>query len=253
MTTSGAIRPKQVEIDLDRSSPTPLYHQVARELERAISDGRLQLGDYLENELVLAERWQVSRITLRRSIRELVDAGLLVRRRGVGTQIVNDVMPETRLVSLFDDLVERGMHPTTEVLDLRTVVPEPWVNERLGQPEGTEVVYLERCRLADGRRLAIMRNWIVADVGEGLTAERLEAGGLYAMLRADGVWPHCVNRRVSARAAGEEEAALLGVEVGAPLLTLESRMQDTSGRRIEVSMQYYDGTGYTMEMTVVET
>lgn len=253
MTTSGAVQPKQVEVSLDRSSPTPLYHQVARELERAIVDGRLQRGDYLENELVLAERWQVSRITLRRSIRELVDAGLLVRRRGVGTHVVNDVVPETRLVSLYDDLVERGLQPSTEVIELRRVAAAEWVREQLGLEDEAEVVYLERCRLADGKRLAIMRNWIVADLAAELTAEQLETGGLYAALRAGGVWPHCVTRRVSARAAGAEEAQLLGVEVGAPLLTLESRMQDTSGRRIEVSLQYYDGTSYTMEMTLVET
>jgi DNA-binding GntR family transcriptional regulator len=250
---TGGVQPKRVEIELDRSSPTPLYHQVARELERALVDGRLGRGDYLENELVLAEHWQVSRITLRRSIRELVDAGLLVRRRGVGTQVVNDTLPETRLVSLYEDLIERGLSPTTEVLDLSVVAPEPWVTDELGLPEGTEVVYLERCRYADGQRIAIMRNWIVADVAGELTADELEADGLYRLLRAGGVWPHCVTRRISARVAGPEEAEVLGVEVGAPVLALRSRMQDTSGRRIEVSLQHYDGESYTMEMTIVET
>ena len=253
MSTTGSVQPKRIEITLDRASPTPLYYQVARELERAIADGRLERGDYLENELVLAEHWQVSRITLRRSIRELVDAGFLVRRRGVGTQVVNDEMPDTRLVSLYDDLVERGMKPSTEVLELQRIVPEPWVNEQLGQAAGDEVAYLERCRYADGRRLAIMRNWIVTDAAAELTANQLEADGLYQLLRAGGVWPHCVTRRVSARVAGREEAELLGVDEGAPILALESRMQDTSGRRIEVSHQFYDATSYTMEMTVVET
>ena len=97
-----------------------------------------------------------------------------------------------------------------------------------------------------------MQNWVVADVAADLTTEELESGGFYAALRSRGIWPHCVTRRVSARAAGPVEAEQLGLEVGAPLLSLESRMQDTSGRRVEVSVQYYDGTNYTMEMTIVE-
>ncbi len=252
MSTGSTVRPTPVEIELDRASPTPLYHQVARELERAIADGRLGRGDFLENELALAEQWQVSRITLRRSIQELVEAGLLVRRRGVGTQVVNEQLPQARLVSLYEDLADRGMRPTTKVLCFEIVVPDDRINEQLGQPSGTPTLYLERCRYADGRRLAIMRNWLVADVADDLSAEQLESDGLYRLLRAAGTWPHCVTRRVSARVAGEEEAALLEVEAGDPILALESRMQDRSGRRVEVSEQIYDGTRYTMEMSIVD-
>jgi DNA-binding GntR family transcriptional regulator len=252
VSASAATQPTRIEIELDRTSPTPLYHQVARELERAIAEGRLGRGDFLENELALAEQWQVSRITLRRSIQELVEAGLLVRRRGVGTQVVNDQLPRTRLVSLYEDLAERGMHPTTTVLAFETVVPDNRVNEQLGQPAGTEALYVERCRYADGRRLAIMRNWLILDVATLLSAELLVADGLYRLLRAGGVWPHCVTRRLSARVAGDSEATLLEVAVGDPILALDSRMQDRSGRRVEVSEQIYDGRAYTMEMSIIE-
>ena len=109
-----------VEIQLDRSTPTPLYFQVAREIERAITEGRLAKGDYLESETILADSWQVSRLTLRRSVQELVDSGLLVRRQGKGTQVVNDeVRRPVRLSSLWDDLVEQGRAPSTVVLALR--------------------------------------------------------------------------------------------------------------------------------------
>jgi DNA-binding GntR family transcriptional regulator len=245
--------PTRIDIQLDRNSPTPLYHQVARELERAISDGRLERGNYLENELVLADQWQVSRITLRRSIQELVEAGLLVRRRGVGTQVVNDQLPHARLVSVYDDLMERGLRPTTEVLAFERVVPETHVLDQLALPARSEVVYLERRRSAEGKPLAIMRNWILSEAAGDLTPAELETDGLYRLLRARGVWPHCVTRRVSARLAGPEEADLFDMVVGGPILALDSRMQDTTGRRVEVSEQVYDGRSYTIEMTIVET
>src|SRR6266487_5116041 len=75
-------------IAVDRASPVPLYYQVAQELERAIESGELVPGSRLENEIVLAQQLGLSRPTVRRAIEYLVERGMLVRRRGVGTQVV---------------------------------------------------------------------------------------------------------------------------------------------------------------------
>lgn len=77
-----------LSIELDRSSPVPLYYQVAREIERAIQAGSLVPGDRLDNETELANRLGLSRPTMRRAMQDLVSKGLLVRKRGVGTQVV---------------------------------------------------------------------------------------------------------------------------------------------------------------------
>ena len=85
-------------VELDRSSPVPLYYQLAQAIEAAIRDGDLAPGDRFENELALAKRLTLSRPTTRRAIQELVDKGLLVRKRGVGTQVVQN--PVHRRVEL---------------------------------------------------------------------------------------------------------------------------------------------------------
>src|SRR5690606_23841351 len=77
-----------LSVPLDRTSPVPLYFQLAQELERRIREGELPPGTRLENEILLADRLGLSRPTLRRAIEYLVDQGLLVRKRGVGTQVV---------------------------------------------------------------------------------------------------------------------------------------------------------------------
>ncbi len=101
-------------VELDRSSPVPLYYQLAQAIEAAIRDGELSPGDRFENELALAKRLTLSRPTTRRAIQELVDKGLLVRKRGVGTQVVqNPVHRRVELTSLFDDLTRAGQEPTT--------------------------------------------------------------------------------------------------------------------------------------------
>jgi DNA-binding GntR family transcriptional regulator len=154
-----------LEIVLNRVSPVPLYHQLARQLVAAIEGGILPKGAFLDNELDLADRWQVSRPTVRRAIQDLVDAGMLVRRRGVGTQVVNDqVRRPFKLTSLFDDLAAIGREPVTAVLTVATVQADEDIAEALEVAVGTDVVHLERTRSVGGQPLAILRNWLVGDV-----------------------------------------------------------------------------------------
>jgi len=111
------VAPSVGMIPVDRTSPVPLYFQVAQYLERAIESGELPPGAQLENEVQLAEQLGLSRPTMRRAMQYLVDRGMLVRRRGIGTQVVQTkVKRPVELSSLWDDLVGSGQQPTTSVL-----------------------------------------------------------------------------------------------------------------------------------------
>jgi DNA-binding GntR family transcriptional regulator len=243
-----------VDISIDRSSPVPLYHQLADELRRALVEGRLVKGGFLENEIDLAETWQLSRPTVRRAIQELVEAGLLVRQRGVGTQVVNDELrPKVRLSSLYDDLAAHDRQPSTMVITHERVVADAAVSDALGLPPGSTVVHLERCRYAAGRRLAVLRNWLTVEAAGEIATAQLTATGLYTTLRARGIWPHYAWQRIGARTASPTDAALLDLPVGAALLTLHVVMQDKSGARVDVGDHVYDASEYTMEMAVIET
>ena len=100
------------EVVVNRSSPVPLYFQVAEQLEGAIQEGRLLPGDRIANEVALADQLGLSRPTVRQAIQTLVDKGMLVRKRGVGTQVVNAPIRRTvELTSLYDDLTRSGLTP----------------------------------------------------------------------------------------------------------------------------------------------
>ncbi len=102
-------RVPQPDVVLNRSSPVPLYFQVAEQLERAIHDGELVAGDRIANEVTWADQLGVSRPTMRQAIQLLVDKGMLVRKRGVGTQVVRAPIRRTvELTSLYDDLKRSG-------------------------------------------------------------------------------------------------------------------------------------------------
>ena len=241
-------------VTLNRLSPVPLYSQLADQLKDAITEGALSKGTFLGNEIMLADRWQVSRPTVRRAIQDLVDEGLLVRRRGIGTQVVNDeVRRPFALSSLYDDLAGAGRRPTTSVLSIATVRASSEIAKDLGLRKGDPVVALVRLRSAGSRRLAVLRNWLIADVGTGLTAEALEDQGLYALLRASGVRPHSARQRLGARIATADEAEMLGIEPGAALMTMRRVMQDDTGRLVEIGSAVYDAEHYTVEMSVVDS
>lgn len=242
-----------VAVTLNRISPVPLYHQLAHQLKDAVEHGDLPKGTFLDNELDLADRWQVSRPTVRRAIQELVDDGMLVRRRGVGTQVVNDqVRRPFTLSSFHDDLVASGRTPLTEVVALDRRPAPADVADDLALARRTEVVSIVRRRSAGRRRLAVMRNWLIVDAAGHITADDLERTGLYALIRERGVRPHYATQRLGARVATEEEAELLGIDTGAPVLTMRRVMQDLTGRPVEVGDHAYDAAHYSVEMAVVE-
>ena len=239
-------------LDLDRSSPVPLYFQVAQQIEQAIERGDLGPGMKLDNEIELADRFGLSRPTMRRAIQELVSKGLLVRKQGVGTQVVHgQVKRSVELTSLYDDLSRTNQKPTTQLLVFETAAVPDDVAVRLGVPIGSPAVHLERLRFAHDEPLAILRNWLPAGLAR-FTAADLEKGGLYARLRSGGVRICVATQRIGARAAGAEEARLLAVKRGAPLLTMERTTYDDSGVAVEFGRHVYRSDSYSFETTLVQ-
>ncbi|MFI6503009.1 GntR family transcriptional regulator [Nonomuraea typhae] len=241
-----------VAIDLDRSSPVPLYFQVAEQIAEAIRRGDLAPGSRLDNEIMLADRLGLSRPTIRQAIQYLVDKGLLVRKRGVGTQVVHgQVKRSVELTSLYDDLRRAGQEPATRVL---TLEPRPVPGEiaaLLGVEAGAEGLYLERVRFASGEPLAVLHNWLPLGLAP-LKAAELEKRGLYELLRGAGVRMRVANQRIGARAASPSEAKLLGERRGAPLLTMVRTTYDDQGRAVEYGSHVYRASHYSLEVTLIE-
>jgi DNA-binding GntR family transcriptional regulator len=236
---------------IDRSSPVPLYFQLAQRLEQAIESGEVGQGTRIDNELHLAATLGLSRPTVRRAIQYLVDKGLLVRKRGVGTTVVHTkVRRGVELTSLYDDLIRSGQQPTTRVLALGPRPADGAVAAAFGIAEGTEIVAIERLRFAAGEPIALMRNHLLAPL-PGLTTEALEQGGLYDILRASGITLHAAVQRIGARQAVAAEARLLGENRRAPLLTMERTAYDDHGLTVEYGSHVYRASRYYFEQSLL--
>lgn len=237
-------------IRVDRSSPVPLYFQVAQHLEQLIESGELAAGSRLENEIDLADRLGLSRPTMRKAIGYLVDRGLLVRKRGVGTQVVHaKVRRQIELTSLYDDLAKTSRDPSTTVVSFSRLPASGSVALDLGLAEGTEVYAFERLRCADGEPLALMRNHVPAGLLQ-LTAADLERHGLYNLLRASSITLRIAKQSIGARAATAAEARALGESKAAPLLTMERTAYDDQGRAVEHGSHLYRASRYSFDLTL---
>lgn len=242
---------KQIGVRIDRSSPVPLYHQLAEQLAGAINGGDLQPGDPFENEIALGERLSLSRPTVRRAIQELVSQGLLLRRRGLGTTVAaRKVHRRAELTSLYDDLARAGDTPTTKVLT-HELVRDERVATALDLPEDTEFLSVVRLRCSGDTPLAVLRNWLPPTLSD-ITREELEGRGLYALLRDRGVRPVVAHQSIGARTATPSERRHLGIRGSEPVLTMTRSAFDAVGKPVEYGDHCYRSANYSIEVMIDE-
>ena len=234
----------------DSESALPLWARVASGLTDLVDTDRLPVGTRMENEVTLAKRLGISRPTLRRALQELVSQGVLIRRPGLGSQVVRPAVHRPiELTSLFDDLVKSGRAPHTDVLSFDVVPASDTVAFTLRIPARSEVTTMERLRYANGEPLALLTNAIPTDVARFTRAD-LQKGGLYALLRQAGSQPKTATEVIGARVATAEEARVLGIKRGAAVLTMSRAATGFDGRGIEYGSHIYRADRYAFEQSV---
>jgi DNA-binding GntR family transcriptional regulator len=235
---------------IDRTNPIPLYFQVAGRLQELIESGDIPAGTKLDNEIDLAAQLGVSRPTMRRAIQYLVEQGMLVRKRGVGTQVVHPkVRRPVELSSLYDDLTKAGRSPHTEVRLLELRPAGDTVAQALGIDEDSDVVWIERLRYAGSEPLALMHNAVPVGL---LRIEPMDLvqRGLYELLRQAGHKPRIATQVIGAKAATAAEARILKETRGAPLLTMTRTAWDSAGSAVEYGSHIYRASRYSFELTL---
>ena len=242
---------ERLAVRIDRASPVPLWYQLADQLGGAVRDGVLRPGDAVENEVELARRLGLSRPTVRRAMQDLVDRGLLVRRRGVGTTVApTRVHRRAELSSLHDDLLRTGRAPGTTVLSM-AVTRDHEAAAALELPPDTPLLTIVRLRTVDDRPLAVLHNWLPPELSD-LTEDELATTGLYAALRTRGAVPVVARQSVGARMPTPEERRRLGLRGTKPVLTMTRTAFGSQGEPIEHANHCYDAEAYALEMTLDE-
>ncbi|MBM7824680.1 DNA-binding GntR family transcriptional regulator [Arcanobacterium pluranimalium] len=242
--------PYIVDIELDRSSDTPLYQQISKPLSELVMSGAVEPGRLIEDEVTMSNRLKISRPTARRALQELVNDGLLIRRRGTGTRVTpNHVHRQIGLTSLNDDLMQAGYKTQTKVLSYTVHFADAENAARLECDEGSELVTIERLRSVNDTPLAIMRNTISSANAPSLTD--LSTYGLYECFSRKGISLASATQTIGAKVANDAEAKLLNLEPGAALLTMQRTAYSSSGEVIEFGSHAYNAAQYNVVMPLV--
>ena len=222
------------QVNLDDNSP--LYMQLARKLAQDVRDGRYQADQALPSERMLSEQLDVSRVTARKAIDQLVEQGLVVRRRGSGNYIAPRIeQPLSNLSSFSEQLQQRGYTPRSEWLRREVVVADADQQLSLGLSPGSRVARLERLRLADDIVMAYEVSLIPAAV---LPRPGDVAASLYAHLGKSGHLPVRALQHIRAMNADAELAARLGVPEGRAVLFITRIGYLESGEPVELTHSY---------------
>ncbi|MBX3567314.1 MAG: GntR family transcriptional regulator [Rhizobiaceae bacterium] len=226
-------------------SEAPLYLALKRRIEDAVQRGDIGPGDALPSERDIAAKADISRVTVRKAVQDLVRSGVLVQRHGSGTFVAPRVerveQSLSRLTSFTEDMARRGMTVRSQWLDRGIYPPSPDEMMVLGLSAKESVARVSRLRIADGTPLAIERASLSAEI---LPDPAAVGSSLYAALAATGRRPVRAVQRISAASLGEADARLLDVPAGAAGLHIERISYLASGKVIEFTRSIYRGDAY---------
>lgn len=235
------------------SGPEPAYRQVRNLIADQIRSGEIPHGSRLPAERLLAEQLEVSRVTLRRALTELADDGLLTASHGRGWYAVPPPLsePPNALMSFTDLAGSTGTRSRTQVLLAAVEKATPEQAGLLGVRSGARLFHLERLRFLDDFPTAITSSWVPLARAPGLEHRDFAAESLYGVLRDRyDITATRADYEVGAHAADAEQARLLDVLPGAPLLVATQTTEDQRGERFELSRMVYRADSYRFRATL---
>lgn len=216
-------------------SGTALHRQLFLVLRDEISRGVYAASGALPKEEVLAQRFGVSRITVRRALSDLAALNFVERRHGRGTFVHPraPVLRSSPSLSVIDDLRATATETQVQVLSVRMEVPPPDVAALFPLEAGESCGHILRLRSIDGIPVMLNEAWIPSALSKRMTANELSKRPLYEVLMDKGVKFGRMVQEFSAQAADPQCASWLQTEVGAPLIKLVRLMHDTESRPVQ--------------------
>jgi GntR family transcriptional regulator len=225
-------------------SEATLYSRIEETIAAEISRGQYSPGDQLPTEDALLERFQVSRITVRRAIQNLANRGMLEIRRGVGTFVLAPRIEAelTKLTGFVEDMQSVGRTATALVLSQIVVNASARVAERLKLIKGTKVMQIKRVRLADGIPVSLDETYLPLSLGKQIVRNDLRLHPIFTLLEKEyGVPLIEADYELEAVVANQSVAKALQVKVGSPIFQIERTSLTTGNQPIDYEVLSYRG------------
>lgn len=235
---------------IDKNSVIPIYYQLAKFLENQIRQGKFQPGEALPTEMELAERFQISRMTVRKAIGELVAKGMVYTKQGKGTFVsapkLDDVVFE--LDAFIKGAEERGLSFQTTLLEAKIVRADAQLKAKFQTDDDSlRFLYFVMVLTAEGEPLAYERKYTIYTKRKPILETELQEPSLTKIVsQHTDQMPISSKKVLQVSVATEKEAAILQIAPGAPVFVLEQTLYNSEGKPIGWSKSVYRGDRYQL-------
>ncbi len=238
---------------LTKTEGVALYVQIRETLRQQIKSGQLEPGQKLPAEDELAAQFGVSRMTVRQGISDLIDEGVLYRRRGVGTFVTQFHVERdhNRLTNFLETAQAAGFAAEVRLLSREVVPARMTVANALALQETEPVIRIQTLRLANGVPITVYDEYVPYRLYPQLMQEDLRSRPAWQILESRG---HTIKRavqRIEARLADADVASLLEIEENAPILYKHRVIMSEDGAPVELILCHNRGDSYSVIMTLI--
>lgn len=244
----------QAYISVNKDDATPLYAQLKEGLKSAIREGKMVAGTKLPTEEEICKMLGVSRPVVRQAYSELVQDGIIERRRGKGTYVKNmceNDMMIYQLVSFKEEMALLGKKPSTRLLDMGRIAFNREIYQEMHLQPENGCLRISRIRYADKRPFMHIYNYVPIDLFPGLEKHDYSKESLYEVLAKE----HQVklvkaSRSIRAQMVKPAFAAFLEVDVISAVHVVSSLVYDSLGRVVDYSVETFPGENHKFDFTV---
>ncbi len=235
-----------MNIQSSRKNNVPLYFQLEQIIRSKILMGELLPGEQIPTEKELCETYQVSSITARQAILNLVNEGLLIRKQGKGTFVAERLMNIKNIRTLhlrgdINDIIPEGLRSQkVEVLGIVKMKTPKRVAEVLGEEVGEEIIHVKRVRSDGGVPVSYIKNYLPLEIGEKIKQDDLCLYPMLEILRNQLKIPLTGGMQyIEAIVADYDIASALSTSISSPILYLETIIFARPRRPIELVQTFY--------------
>jgi len=239
--------------DVDDKLPTPMYHQIFLILRNKILEKEYDEGDLLPSEKETCQTFGVSRITAKRALNELADAGWVVRERGRGTRVTHKSTAaplDANVEGMLENIAAMGVETDVRLVEFEYVAPSDHVGAVLGTAPDGKVQRAARVRSLEGAPFSHLVTYVPESVGRSYDRDDLASTPLLTLLERGGVVVSRAEQSLTATLADAVVAPLLEVELGSPLLRIRRVVFDQNDQPVEYITGLYCPDRYQYRMNL---
>ena len=234
---------------IDPSNIVPKYYQLANIIRQKIENGTFPSYTAIPSERQIEEQYSLSRPTIRQAIDILERQGYLYRVHGKGTFVSPPKLQKgiLELTSFSEDMRNRGLEPGQQILEFGEIKPPAKVARQLEIKEPSrKVLRIKRLRFGDKTPIGLQDSYLCLPSGQTITREEIEArGSIYSILQEKfGLYPTEADETLEVTLATPDEADMLQIPVGSPLLLNERTLWSQNRQAIEFVRILYRGDRY---------